>query len=81
MFKQNSSLKHISLVIANSATEIPSYFKHAPHRIDKNYGSFKATKWKAWLLYYAVPLLNQYLDEKYIANIHRLGHIFTLATK
>ena len=81
MFKQNSSLEHIGSAMANSAAEIPSYLGHAPRRIDKNHGSFKAAEWKAWLLYYAAPLLNQHLNEKYIANIHKLGHVFTLATK
>jgi hypothetical protein len=81
MFKQNSSLEHIGSAMANSAAEIPSYLGHAPRRIDKNHGGFKAAEWKAWLLYYAVPLLNQHLDEKYVANIRKLSHIFTLATK
>src|SRR5438034_6691268 len=67
--------------MANSTAEILSYLGHAPHRIDKNHRGFKATEWKAWLLYYAMPLLNQYLNEKYVANICRLGCIFTLATK
>ena len=46
-------------------SSIPSSFGRKPRNIEKFSGSFKAAEWKAFILFYSLPLLEQRLADTY----------------
>jgi hypothetical protein len=77
----NQSLKIIGTALYQSRPDIPAFLGHAPRPIDRNYKGFKASEWKAWLLLYGVPLLDQHLPSEYVENFRVLGQLYSLATR
>jgi Domain of unknown function (DUF4218) len=76
----DANQEDIGSALASARTGIPSYLGHAPRRIDNHYRSFRAAEWKAWLLLYGVPILNDRLKAPYVANFRELGRIYSIAT-
>ena len=74
-------MKDVSAAMVKARPQIPSYLGHAPRRIDMHYSSFKAAEWKAWLLFFGVPLLDQRLHEEYFGNFRVLSQLYELATR
>jgi hypothetical protein len=75
------SLASIGSALSEARGNIPTYLGHAPRRIDAHYKGYKAAEWKAWLLFYGVPLLDQRIDESYVENFRILGQFYSLATQ
>lgn len=74
-------LEIISSSLEAARPDIPTYLGHAPRRISNHYNGFKAAEWEAWLTLFGVPLLDQHLDEDYVANFRTLGRFYSLATR
>ena len=74
-------MKDVGAAMVKARLQIPSYLGHAPRRIDMHYSSFKAAEWKAWLLFFGVPLLDQRLHEEYFGNFRVLSQLYELATR
>lgn len=45
---------------------IPAFFGRKPRNIYEAGGSFKAAEWKAFILYFSIPLLDERMPEKYL---------------
>ena len=71
----------IGEAMAHSALNIPTSLSYAPRRIDNHYSGFKAAEWKAWLLYFGIPLLRGRLPENCLHNFRTLSRIYYLASK
>ena len=76
-----NALEMIGQQLAGARGSIPSYLGHAPRRIDLYYRGFKAAEWKAWLTMYALPLITDKLDERYVQNFRDLSQLYVLATR
>ena len=74
-------LEGISCSLAAARTDIPTSLGHAPRRITNHYNGFKAAEWDAWLRLFGVPLLDQHLDDEFVANFRKLGKFYDLATR
>jgi len=47
----------------------PDSIERLPRNLEKHYNHLKATELQAWLLYYAIPCLNGFLEEDYMINL------------
>ena len=75
------NLDLINSALEASRADIPSHLGHAPRSIGKHYNGYKAAEWKAWLLYYGLPLLDQNLNEESVDNFRVLSQFYALCTK
>jgi hypothetical protein len=80
-WSSEGDVKEVGMVMTNARPQIPGYLGHAPRQIDVHYSSFKAAEWKAWLLLFGVPLLDQRLHEGYLANFRTLSQLYAVATQ
>ncbi len=51
----------------------PDYVERMPRDLEKHFSHFKATELQSWLLFYAIPCLNGYLDELYLSHLSLLS--------
>ena len=65
------NLKHISKRLEGIFP--PDYIERMPRDLEKNYTHFKATELQTWLLFYAIPCLNGYLDNVYLHHLSLLS--------
>lgn len=71
----------ISSALVQSRKDVPSFLGHAPRSIKQHYKGYKAAEWKAWLLFYGSPLLDQNMGDEYVDNFRLLGQFYRLATR
>jgi Transposase family tnp2/Domain of unknown function (DUF4218) len=74
-------LDTIGAALVGARENIPTYLSHTPRRIDKHHNGYKAAEWEAWVKFFGVPLLDQYLDGKYVDNFRLLSCIYWLSTQ
>lgn len=74
-------LKQIGSAMAKARANIPSHLGHAPRDIYHHFNGFKAAEWKAWLLFYGCPLLDQHLKSPYFRNFRDLCNIYYRTTQ
>ena len=78
---QPVEIDEIGNAMKNSRANMPASLGHAPRHIGRHHNGFKASEWKAWLLHFAVPLLDQRLPRHWVKNIRDLKRIFYISTK
>ena len=77
----SKAIESISASLAGCRADLPAYLGNAPRPIGNHYSSYKAAEWKAWLLLLGTPLLDQRLDEIYVANFRDLSQFYFLSTQ
>ena len=51
----------------------PYSIERLPRNLEKNYQHFKATELQSWLLYYAFPCMEDFMDDQYLENFSCLS--------
>ena len=51
----------------------PDYIESVPHNLEKHYQNLKASELESWLLYYALPCLDGFLNDEYLEHFAKLS--------
>ena len=64
----NKDWAEIGEIMANNKKNMPLDFGRPPINIQRHSAAFKAEEWLNWIILYSIPLLHNYLSERYYIN-------------